>query len=438
MKVGFVGLSHLGIVSSIAAASKGVDVIAFDFDAELCSRLAQGEFPIFELGLEDLLQKNGEHIQFVADPEFLQQCDLVYFSIDVSTDEDNRSDLNALSELIERTVKYLSTGCVLVILSQVHPGFTREIALRLAVEQRDLELRVLYQVETLIFGRAVERALFPERFIVGCPDIDLALPDIYKDYLSAYSCPILPMRYESAELAKISINICLAASISAANTLAEICENIGADWSEIVPALRLDQRIGPQAYIKPGLGIAGGNLERDLMTVKMLADERQTEAGTIDAWLKNSNHRRNWPSDIIREKNLAPEDDAIIAIWGLAYKEGTTSTKNSPALSLVRSLNRRSLKAYDPMVKLGRDDAWRYLTQEPTALDACRDASVLVVMTPWSEFTRVDLASVAEVMRNRVVVDPFSLLDAKACAVLGFEIYQIGVGALDGLRAEAP
>ena len=153
---------------------------------------------------------------------------------------------------------------VVVILSQVPPGFTRA---------RQRAGRALhYQVETLIFGRAIERALYPERFIVGCADPTAPLPPAYRQFLDAFGCPILPMRYESAELAKISINMCLVASVSVANTLAELCEQIGADWSEIVPALRLDRRIGPHAYLTPGLGIAGGNLERDLATVCALAD----------------------------------------------------------------------------------------------------------------------------------------------------------------------
>jgi len=117
---------------------------------------------------------------------------------------------------------------------------------------------LFYQVETLIFGQAVERALAPERVIVGCRDPKAALPEPYSTYLKAFDCPILPMRYESAELSKISINVCLVASIGATNMMAELCEGIGADWSEIVPALRLDRRIGRHAYLAPGLGIAGG------------------------------------------------------------------------------------------------------------------------------------------------------------------------------------
>ena len=168
----------------------------------------------------------------------------------------------------------MNPDAVMVVLSQVPPGYTR--ALGVLPPQR-----LYYQVETLVFGQAVERATKPERTIVGCADPAAPLNPRFRAVLDAFGCPILPMRYESAELAKISINCCLVASVTVGNTLAELCEQIGADWSEIAPALKLDRRIGPYAYLTPGLGIAGGNLERDLATVQRLSDAHGTEAGLI-------------------------------------------------------------------------------------------------------------------------------------------------------------
>src|SRR5262249_15164929 len=158
-----------------------------------------------------------------------------------------------------------------------------------------------------------ERAMHPERFIVGCADPARGLPPRYREVLDAFNCPILPMRYESAELAKIAINFCLVASIGVANTLAELSEAIGADWSEIVPALKLDKRIGPHSYLSPGLGIAGGNLERDLRTVLDLARDKQTDTGIVQAWIGNSRHRKDWCWRVLHERVLARKPDARIA-----------------------------------------------------------------------------------------------------------------------------
>ena len=225
--------------------------------------------------------------------------------------------------MVERVQPSLSGKALLVILSQVPPGYTR--ALPVPAE------RLYYQVETLVFGRAVERATKPERFIVGCADPRQPIAPALKTFLESFSCPILPMAYESAELAKISINFCLVASISVANTLAEICERVGADWSDIAPALKLDKRIGQGAYLAPGLGIAGGNLERDLRTIVQIGEAKKTDTGVVKAWLANSAHRKDWPWQVLARCSRANPGSAI-AVLGLAYKENTHSTKNSPSL----------------------------------------------------------------------------------------------------------
>src|SRR6185437_10780244 len=239
-------------------------------------------------------------------------------------DDAGRSDLDGIGRSIESVLPRLGPNALLVVLCQVPPGYTRTI--KLASDH------LYYQVETLVFGRAVERATKPERFILGCATPEHPLPSALATYLGAYSCPILSMRYESAELCKIAINCCLVASVTVANTLAELSEGIGADWAEIAPALRLDRRIGPHSYLAPGLGISGGNLERDLATVLRLSEQVGSDASLITAFLHNSEHRRDWPLRTLQRHVLAKKPDAMLGILGLSYKENTHSTKNSPAL----------------------------------------------------------------------------------------------------------
>jgi UDPglucose 6-dehydrogenase len=341
----------------------------------------------------------------------------------VQTDECNQSKIDEYPGRIEEIAKVAMQGAILVVLSQVPPGFTRKIADRIRKVRPDLT--VLYQVETLIFGRAVERAMQPERFIIGCGDPDAPLPDRYAGFLDAFQCPLLPMRYESAELAKISINMCLVASVTTANTLAELCEAIGADWSEIAPALKLDRRIGPHAYLAPGLGIAGGNLERDLITVRTLAHEHGTNAGIVDAWLVNSQSRREWVLRTLHTQILSRLHKPTIAVWGLAYKPDTTSTKNSPALALLDALRPFAVQTYDPRVRL-ENSAYSNVRQSATALDACVGADVLAIMTPWKDFAGIAPRHLAERMRGRVVIDPFAILDHRKFAEHGFMSHRLG------------
>ena len=340
--IGFAGLTHLGLVSAVAVASKGFAVVGFDADAARVKDIAAGRLPVVEPGLDELFQKSSGTMKFTSDAADLKSCDVVYISTDVPTDDRGQSDLAGIRASVAQAIENLNPNAILVVLCQVPPGFTRQLPLP--------PDRLYYQVETLVFGRAVERATRPERFIVGCADPAKPLPEALATVLAAFGCPILPMRYESAELAKIAINCCLVASVTVANTLAELSERIGADWSEVVPALKLDARIGQGAYLSPGLGIAGGNLERDLATIERLSETVGSDAGVIRAFVANSRHRRDWAARTLHAEVLARKPDAVIGILGLAYKENTHSTKNSPSLALIATLHPWRIKVFDPVV----------------------------------------------------------------------------------------
>jgi UDPglucose 6-dehydrogenase len=421
--IGFVGLSHLGIISSITAAAQEFDVVAFDPRAGISEALALGRFPVQEPGLEDLVAKHRAHIRYTDRAEDVSSCSLIFFTLDVPTDESNRSDLTELRNLLADISAKAADGATLVVMSQVHPGFCRSIEQTLRSNRR--RLRLFYQVETLVFGNAVARALRPERYVVGCGE-EAAIPGIYSEFLDAFHCPVLTMRYESAELCKIAINCFLVSSVSTTNMLAEICEKIGADWMEIASALRLDKRIGPHAYLSPGLGIAGGNLERDVVTTQNLAAQQGTDAGLVVAWQYNSARRKEWALRVLHEEGLLDQTrPSQLAVWGLAYKPGTHSTKNSPALALIQSLHSYPIRVYDPVVHIHLSE-FPHVTVMPSALEAAREADVLLIMTPWREFSEAPLPELKNVMHGASLFDPFGALDRDACLALGFNYRRLG------------
>ena len=415
--IGFAGMTHLGLVSGVAAAEKGFSVVCFDPDAQRIAALGRHELPVSEPQLDELVTRNAQRLSYTANAADLSGCDVIYVAPDVPTDDQGGSDLGPINALLDIVLRAVRPDATVVVLSQVPPGFTRA---------RQSAGRVLYyQVETLIFGRAVERALQPERYIVGCSDPAQPLPGPYAEFLAAHGCPVLPMRYESAELAKISINMCLVASVSVANTLAELCENIGADWSEIVPALKLDRRIGQYSYLAPGLGIAGGNLERDLATVCSFADRLGTDAGVVRAWIANSRHRRDWAARTIRSALLDAHPEAQVAVWGLAYKENTHSVKNSPSLATIAQLPGAHLRLHDPLVPASA--AGHAGAQgAPDALAAATGADALMILTPWPQYRAIAPDAIAKVMRGRLVLDPYGVLDLKAAVKAGLELHTLG------------
>jgi UDPglucose 6-dehydrogenase len=417
--VGFAGLTHLGLVSAVGTASKGFSVVGYDPDIERVSSIHTGKLPVVEPELDALFAANASRQTWSDKVEDLGRCEIVYIATDVPTDDRGRSDLSSIAALIGRVMPALNPSALLVMLCQVPPGFTRKLPL--APE------RLYYQVETLVFGRAVERATQPERFIVGCADPAKPLPAPYAALLGAFGCPILPMRYESAELAKIAINCCLVASVSVANTLAELSEGVGADWHEIVPALRLDRRIGPYSYLVPGLGIAGGNLERDLATVLRLSEEVGSEASVIASFLGNSRHRRDWALRTLHREVLAVKPDATLGVLGLAYKENTHSTKNSPSLELISHLKHLQLRLFDPIVPASAAGHAKAVGAKD-ALDAAHGVDALLLMTPWPEFRKLAPADLAKAMAGRVVIDPYRLLDPVQVCAAGLHHHSLGAG----------
>lgn len=423
--IGFIGLSHLGLNYGLATAAKGFEVVAYDPDATLATRCAQGDFPIEEPGFKDLFARHRTRLTYTADPTRLSSCDLVFYALDVRTNERNESDTGPLTKLIHDTAPALAPDATVVLLSQVSPGYTRRLVADL-LARPDVKVRSFYyQVETLIFGAAVQRAMEPERYIVGAIDPAGALAVPFAQWHAAFQCPVLVMKFESAELAKIAINFFLVSTVATTNTLAEVCEAIGADWSEIAPALRLDKRIGPHAYLKPGLGIAGGNLERDLVTVRALAARHGTDDGIVAAWQANSLHRRDWVLRRVRKELLGDSGSHLIAVWGIAYKQDTHSIKNSPSVELLRALSGVRFRSHDPAAKLPAAE-FPHVTPCPDPLEALDGAAALLVMTPWRIYGGIPIAEIAARLKGRLVIDPHAVLDEKACRAAGLAYHRLG------------
>jgi UDPglucose 6-dehydrogenase len=417
--IGFAGLSHLGINSAAATAARGFQTVGYHDDASFAARLSDSEPNVNEPGLREMLREHSSRLRFSADASVLRACDIVYISIDVPTDDEGRSDLAPIDRIVDTAISAMKPDAILVVLCQVSPGYTRKLPV--AAE------RLYYQVETLIFGRAVERALNPERFIVGCADPNRPIDPRMQKYLAAFDCPILTMRYESAELAKISINMYLVASVSITNTLAELCESIGADWSEIVPSLRLDRRIGQYAYLTPGLGIAGGNLERDLATITELAAAHNTDASVVAAELANSRHRKDWTWQILKSHGFDHRPGLTIALLGLAYKENTHSTKNSAALALLARLRGKTVRVFDPVISTAPEGSDAVVADSELA--AAEGADAVCIMTPWPQFSTIDPKALKDKMRGLVLIDPYRMIDGAAAKAAGLSYATLGVAS---------
>lgn len=424
-KIGFAGLSHLGMVSSICLSSLGWYVVGVDSNPDTVSDLAAGRLPIYEPQLADLLRDNRSRLKFSCEFSSLAECNVVFISLDTEPDQADQSVLHKLDQLIDQSIPWLVPGTSLVLMSQVPVGFARQTKQRICVARQDLTFELYYWVETLVIGNAVDRCLKPERIILGCDASGIAENSHLGALLSAFSCPVLRMSYESAELTKAAINLYLSVSVTCANMLADLCEATGASIREIAPALRLDRRIGQYAYIRPGLGIAGGNLERDLVHLQRLGAKYGTDTGVIDYVLDSNAKRYQWVHRQLTKYVFSHIQEAKIALWGLAYKKNTHSTKNSFAVRILRDLSGKAdLRSYDPVASLPTE--LRSSVTRCDRFEALNDADCLVVLTDWDEFADTDYADIANRMCGQVIIDCVGILDRAAAIQQGFRYISIG------------
>ena len=242
----------------------------------------------------------------------------------MKTNTKNVSNIKYINKEILNLDKNLKKKIPIIILSQVYPGFTRSL---------NLKRPVYYQVETLIFGEALQRALKPERIILGKRNKDEKVNKNILAIFEKFTSNIIQMNYESAELTKISINLMLISSIMTSNFISLYCEKISANWHDIKYALQLDKRIGKFSYLNPSPGLSGGNLERDLANSKRLFNYKKI----LNGWIDLDKKMKLWSLNIIKN-NLSFNKKILIS--GLSYKKNTSSIKNSLSLMIIKKLKK--------------------------------------------------------------------------------------------------
>jgi UDPglucose 6-dehydrogenase len=399
MKIGFYGLTHLGIINAMTAASKGNSVVAFDSSSQVISNIQQGEFLISEKDLAKYFSETRENIFWTSNQQDLGTCDLIYITLDVSTKVDGDRDETEIYSAINNCLNLAKAGTTLVVQSQVLPGTCRKFY-ALAMKN---DVKLFYQVETLVFGEAFEKSLNPERFVVGMHE-EMVLSTIYDEYLSQFDCPTLKMNYESAEFTKISINMYLIASIVISDLLSNIAGTIDANWSNISMGIKLDRRIGKYGYHQPSLGINGLNLIRDLKVVQKLQGSSFNAGKKFLETIENiSDSRRTWIYDQLIELKLKKSSSVLLC--GLAYKYGTNSVANSSsnyAYLKLKSLGQK-ITYFDQYVSSS-------LLQGNSAisLESAIKESKVIVITQDTDAYNYSLESMSTDERvKKIVLDPF-------------------------------
>ena len=396
--IGFCGMSHLGLNYLAAASSKKFNVIGFDKDEEHISNLKKNLLKIKEPGLEYTLKKNKKNIKFTSNLEDLKKCNLIFISLDINTNQKNESNYNEINKLLKSILSKLNHKFTLVLLSQVFPGFTRKIL--------NKKTDVFYQVETLIFGSALKCAKNPARIIIGSNS--KFITQYYKNYLNKFKCEKILTSLETAEFTKIAINLYLISNLTLTNTLNKISYDIGVIWEDVKRSLKLDKRIGKYSYLNPGLGIASGNLERDLSTISNFSNKTDHSKDLFDLWKRISVYHENW---ILRKMENIQVKNKFINILGITYKPKTNSLKNSVAIKLIKKFNKINFIGFDPEIKKKPKIKNLFLCDKMDRNFIKSDT--LIIATNHKLFYEKKFRKLLNFKKIKNVIDPFGIIKIK-------------------------
>ena len=390
-------MSHLGLVYSSVFSKYTQSIVCYDENAELISKLKRSKIEIQEPNLKKELNKNKKKYLFTHNYKDCDESDLIFISLDAKTNKKNQADLSDINNIFKKILKLnISKRIPIIFLSQLPPGFCENISKKF---KRD----IYYQVETLVFGNAINRAKFPERIIVGSKDKKISNEN-YINLLKRFKCPIINMNYLSAELTKIAINIYLISTITTTNYLTMLSEKIDFDWDAVSHALRLDKRIGKYAYLQPSLGLAGGNLERDLNSLNFLSRKHSLENSLIRSWYKISNLRKKWIENILN-KLLKRTKIKKLSILGLAYKENTNSIKNANSIYLINKFKKLNFYGYDPLVKNIEIKNFYFINTKDLFL-----VSKVIIIANNSQIFLDLFNKNKKYIKNKIIIDPYNIL----------------------------
>jgi UDPglucose 6-dehydrogenase len=412
MKIAVLGLWHLGSVTAACLAEAGCRTVGIDFDEAVIAASAKGSAPLFEPGLDTLIADGlaAGTLGFTSDAAAVRGCDIVWVAYDTPVDDDDRADTDSVIASLERISPYLEQGTTVLISSQLPVGSTRAIARSFAARYPGVQCRFAYSPENLRLGRAIEIFKTAERIIVGSddPGIKAALGPL----LGKFTETILWMSPESAEMVKHSVNAFLATSVTFANEIAAICETVGADAADVERALRLEPRIGPRAYIKPGAAFAGGTLARDVVFLNSVAAQSELQLPLLAGILPSNQAHQQWPVRRLMQR-LGGLSGRTVAVLGLAYKPGTDTLRRSASIENCRVLAGlgASVQAFDPAVRALPPDH-EFVTLRASLDDALAGAAAAIIGTEWPEFRSLTAERCRRAMRSALVCDPNGFLAA--------------------------
>lgn len=436
MKICVVGTGYVGLVTGACFAEKGNTVCCVDIDEERVEKLKKGVSPIYEPGLDELIEKNQREGRLFFSTKIqdgLEGTLLCFIAVGTPPADDGRADLAQVLAAIDDIGSALSHSCYIVVKSTVPVGTGTLLCKRIKnhLRERGLEkinLEILSNPEFLKEGMAIEDCLHPDRVVIGAASEEAraVMRELYRPF--AGDEKIIFMDPASAEITKYAANAMLAARISFMNEIAQLCDKVGADILSVKKGMASDRRIG-EFFLNAGCGYGGSCFPKDVQALCYIGEGQGLDMTMASAVSKVNRKQKAQLHIMMRERFGEEMEEVEAAIMGLAFKPQTNDMREAPSITLIRGLLNcgTAVRAYDP---IAMDEARRLLPESIAYAEDLESlvsgADCAVIVTEWRQFQEADWEKLGALMRRKIVFDGRNICDPEKMRALGFEYYCIG------------
>jgi UDPglucose 6-dehydrogenase len=428
MKMSIVGTGYVGLVAGVCFADVGHEVICVDNNEEKIKRLKDGQIPIYEPGLGDILKNCHSRIEFTTDiAKAVQSCSVIFIAVGTPEKADGNADLGPTMQVIDSICKHATEKKFIVLKSTVPIGTAKELSNYLSTKTK-IPHEIINNPEFLKEGAAVEDFLRPDRVIIGCKtkDAKVIMDELYAPFVKN-GHPIYFMSNISAEMTKYAANSFLSVKISFINELAALADTVGADINDVRKGFTSDKRINP-AFFYPGVGYGGSCFPKDVQALIHTAKKHNRTMDIVAAADAVNDRQKLVLFEKIKNR-FGDLKGKHFAMWGLSFKPRTDDVREAPALYLLRALTKAgaTVTAYDPVAS---ETAKSYFDVDfkiaNSTTDATKSAEALIIVTEWNEFRNPDYAALKQNMKNSVIFDGRNCLNIPDVLTNGFEYHCIG------------
>ncbi len=431
MNISVVGTGYVGLVVGACLAETGNTVCCADIDKTKIERLKKNDVPIYEPGLEALVERNQKlgRLSFTTDiASAVTSPEVLFIAVGTPPGEDGSADLKYVLQVASLVGRFMAREMVVVTKSTVPIGSAAKVAAEIAKEAK-FPFHLCSNPEFLKEGDAVEDFMRPDRVVLGVESAHArkVMSDVYAPFVRTGK-PVLIMDIASAEMTKYAANGMLATRISFMNEIANLCDKVGANVDSVRKGIGSDSRIG-QSFLFPGPGYGGSCFPKDVKALVKLADDRGVPLEVLRAVEAANERQKRVLVEKIRSAFGGKLEGLRIALWGLAFKAGTDDMREAPSLAVVDALLNEGVTicAHDPAaLEHARTLLGNRIDYAETNYEALVGADALVVVTDWNEYRHPDFQRVKSTLKQPVIVDGRNLYDVEKMRELGVRYYSIG------------